>query len=74
MSIYKLPNLLRARVPLIYIATYEEERILGAIKDIVKNEKLIKYKREIYTWTEANGLFLVDNGKAVPDTASPVRL
>lgn len=52
----KLSHLLRARFPYIYIASYEEERATKFIKEIVTDESQIKYPREVFIWTQANGL------------------
>ena len=51
----KIANLLRARFPYIYLTTYEEERATAMLRAIVNNEKLIKFPREIYIWTQTNG-------------------
>ena len=51
-----LSDLLRARFPYIYIATYEEERAVKFIKEIVTNKLQIKVPREVFIWTQAAGL------------------
>ena len=47
----ELETLLRARYTIIYIITYEEERI---IKDFQKNREF--YKRNILIWSVTEGL------------------
>ena len=39
---YKLSNLIRARFPMIYIATFEEDRVTKYIKSVVTDEKQVK--------------------------------
>ena len=38
MSVYKLANLIRARFPMIYITTFEEDRVTKYIKSVVTDE------------------------------------
>lgn len=69
----KLSNLLRARFPYIYITTYEEERATSIIRNLVKNEELIKYPRELFIWTQTNGFVCDDTEKTVPNTVNPIK-
>ena len=73
MSTYKLANLIRARFPMIYITTFEEDRVTKYIKSVVTDEKQVKYSREVFTWTQTNGLFNDSTQKAVTDTACPCK-
>ena len=43
MSAYKLSNLIRARFPVIYITTFEEDRVTKYIKSVVTDVKGFKY-------------------------------
>ena len=74
MSVYELSNLIRARFPLIYITTYEEDRVVKYIKSIVSDERKVKYPREVYTWTQSGGLFNTETNKNVVDTACPNKM
>lgn len=68
----KLSHLLKARFPLIYIATYEEERATKFIKSIVIDKSQVKYPREVLIWTQATGL---KNGESViANTSNPNKL
>ena len=60
---YKLSNLIRARFPMIYITTFEEDRVTKFIKSVVTDEKQVKYPREVFTWTQTNGLVNETTGK-----------
>ena len=68
----KLSHLLRARFPYIYIATYEEDRATKFIKEIVTDEKQIKFPREVLVWTQASGL--KNEEKDIPNTTCPNKL
>ena len=68
---YKLANLLKARFPLIYITTFEEDRVTKYIKSIVSDEKQIKFTREVFTWTQTSGIYNQNTGKGVNDTTCP---
>ena len=43
---YKLANLLKARFPLIYITTFEEDWVTRYIRNIVSDEKEIKSAKD----------------------------
>ena len=73
MSTYKLANLIRARFPMIYITTFEEDRVTKYITSIVTDENQVKYKREVYTWTQTNGLYNETLLKKIPDTDCPCK-
>lgn len=69
----KIANLLRARFPYIYLTTYEEERATAMLRAIVNNEKLIKFPREIYIWTQTNGFINDETAKPVAGTSNPAK-
>ena len=71
---YKLSNLIRARFPMIYITTFEEERVTKYIKSIVTDEKQVKYAREIFTWTQTRGLYNDTTKKTISDTTCPCKM
>ena len=74
MSNYNLANLIRARFPIIYITSFEEDRATKYIKSIVTSEKLVKYPREVFTWTQTAGLVNETTKKAVSDTTCPCKM
>ena len=74
MCAYKLSNLIRARFPLIYMTTFEEDRATKYIKSIVTDEKQVKVAREVFTWTQTNGLYNDSVGKSVSDTTCPCKM
>ncbi|HUN68629.1 MAG TPA: AAA family ATPase [Burkholderiales bacterium] len=49
-------NLLRARFPYIYIGTWEEERVLGMIRETARNAELVRTPRNVFTWSVTDGL------------------
>ena len=74
MSTYKLSNLIRARFPMIYITTFEEDRVTKYIKSVVTDVKQVKFEREVFTWTQTAGLYNDTLKKAVPDTTCPCKM
>ena len=74
MCAYKLSNLIRARFPLIYMTTFEEDRATKFIKSVVTDEKQVKVAREVFTWTQTNGLYNDTVGKTVSDTTCPCKM
>ena len=71
---YKLSNLLRARFPMIYITTFEEDRVTRYIKSIATDTKQVKYGREVFTWTQTNGLYNTSTEKSINDTSCPCKM
>ena len=49
-------NLLRARFPYIYVGTWEEERVLGMIRETARNADLVRTPRTVFTWSVTDGL------------------
>ena len=74
MSVYKLSNLIRARFPLIYVPTFEEDRITKYIKSVVTDVKQVKFEREVFTWTQTAGLYNDTQNKSVADTTCPCKM
>lgn len=70
-----LKDMLNARVPLIYLVTWEEERATQAIARVAA---ALKTPRKIYTWSIASGLcgegVVEDAGTAAEDGGAMARL
>jgi SpoVK/Ycf46/Vps4 family AAA+-type ATPase len=67
-----LANLLRARFPYLYVATWEEARALQLITVAAKNIELIRTERRVLDWSLTNGF--TENGAAVEgDTKQPLK-
>jgi len=49
-------NLLKARFPYIYVGTWEEERVLNLIREVARNEKLVRTPRAVFTWSATEGM------------------
>lgn len=56
-----LANLLKARFPYIYINTYEEDRAISLVEDIVNDINLMKNARKIYTWSQTEGIRCIND-------------
>jgi SpoVK/Ycf46/Vps4 family AAA+-type ATPase len=67
-----LSNLLKARFPLLYIPTWEEERATSSIGRIVANEAVIKTTRKLFVWTVTSGL-VTDGQSPKEDTKAPLK-
>jgi SpoVK/Ycf46/Vps4 family AAA+-type ATPase len=51
-----LENLLKARFPLIYIESYEEQRVLAEISAVVSDKDRLRTPRKIMIWSSTEGL------------------
>jgi SpoVK/Ycf46/Vps4 family AAA+-type ATPase len=58
-------HLLRARFPYIYVGTWEEDRVLGMIRETARDIELVRTARNVFTWSVTDGLV----GPAVPPKA-----
>lgn len=67
----KLANLLNAGFPLIYIPSYEEDRVVASIRQIIADPELVRIPRDVYTWTQTNGILASDSKKADTSTQEP---
>ncbi len=75
-----LSDLFRARFPMIYLPTWEEERALKTLYHIGKDASLIKTARTLFIWRVTTGIALIENesdisagGKIEKDTADPLK-
>lgn len=66
-----LSNLFKARFPLIYIATWEENRAVQLIEDIAMDSEMIRTVRKVYIWSQTEGLVTYDK-KIGKDTKDPM--
>ena len=53
--------LIRSRYPVIYITTWEEERVIAILKKLLSS---YKQKRKVYTWSTTDGLRLDEAGSS----------
>lgn len=72
MSQFKvqLANLLKARFPLIYLSTWEEERVANEIREVCMNSDLIRTTRQLFIWSITTGLVGANIEK---DTNDPIK-
>ncbi len=68
-----LANLFKARFPYIYIPTWEESRACELVKEIAKDESVIKVVRKVYVWNQTDGFADAETGKKISDTATPIK-
>ncbi|WP_462410816.1 AAA family ATPase [Neobacillus sp. Marseille-QA0830] len=67
-----ISNLLKARFPYLYIATWEEERAVAVIQSVADDVNLIKTGRKVFTWSVTKGLS--ENGeKGKEETKTPLK-
>ena len=65
-------NLLKARVPYLYISTWEEERALSVIGEVAQNAAMIKTPRKLHVWSVTNGL-MSDGQPGKEETKAPLK-
>ena len=64
----QLANLFKARFPIIYIESWEENRVIDTIQRIAKSEELIKTTRTIYVWSSTTGIVNLTNMTSVNES------
>lgn len=62
----KFSDLINAGFPYIYIPSYEEDRVVQAIRNTTEDPELVKTRRTLYVWTQTEGL--VSEEKRFSDT------
>lgn len=67
-----MANYFRARFPFLYISTWEEERVIGEMKQIVQSEELIKTPRTLFTWSVTEGI-KSDSKSNTHETKTPIK-
>ena len=75
-----IANLCRARFPMLYITTWEEERALKTLYRLVKDVEFIKTERTLFVWRITTGIEKIENeldiaagGKSEADTSDPLK-
>lgn len=67
-----LGQLLKARFPLLYVETFEEQRVVARVAEVATDPELVRTAREVLTWSATEGLVGGD-GTRRPDTQEPVK-
>ena len=62
----KFVNMVNAGFPYLYIPTYEEQRAQSQIEEIIHRSGAIKTERELYYWTQTEGLVKIPKEKDAP--------
>ena len=65
-----LENLLKARFPLIYIESYEEQRVLAEITAVVSDKDRLRTPRRLMVWSATEGL-TVPGGQGPANSKAP---
>ena len=60
-----IANLLKAKFPIIYIESWEENRVVDTINKICHDIESIKTDRIIYTWSMTTGLYNMDTNSPI---------
>ena len=69
----QLSELFRARFPMVYIPTWEEERALSAIRSLANDPNLIRTVREVLVWRVTTGILEQSTQKIIKDTTDPLK-
>ncbi|MCP2729029.1 AAA family ATPase [Limnofasciculus baicalensis] len=70
----EISEIIRARFPLIYLQTFEEERALGILKDLCASSGKNGLNRPLYAWSQTQGLKQYPDGKIDTSLLSPHQL
>lgn len=65
-----LENLLKARFPLIYIESYEEQRVLAEITAVVSDNDRLRTPRRLMVWSSTDGL-TIPSGQGPANSKAP---
>ena len=62
---HHIANLFKARFPIMYIQTWEENRVVDMIREIAENQDIIKTLRKVYVWSLSRGLLDLSAGNSI---------
>lgn len=68
-----IADLFKARFPFMYIASWEENRIVEALLDIVSDADMIHTVRKVYAWGQTTGFLAYQDSQFVQDTEQPIK-
>ncbi len=68
----KLANLFKARFPIIYVESWEENRVTDTIQHIAENVELIKTIRSVYMWSSTSGLINLNSMTTVDNSFNAI--
>lgn len=70
----KLAALIKARFPLIYIPTWEEERAVATVASVLENKAFLNKPRSLFVWTSTIGFTDATGApQFTPDTREPFK-
>ncbi len=67
-----LGQLLKARFPLLYVETFEEQRLLAEVAAVAADPTMVRTARVLFTWSATEGLVSSD-GAPRPGTTDPAK-
>ena len=67
-----IANRIKARFPLLYVSTWEEQRFADRITSVVNDTQIFKTSRSIFTWSQTSGLH--SNSLHKPELQKPLEL
>ena len=70
-TMQSLADFFKARFPYVYIPTWEEERVCELVSEVATNEEYIKFTRNVYIWTQTDGLVDRIRKKGVSGSQDP---
>ena len=65
-----IANLFKARFPIVYIQTWEENRVLDTIEEIAFNKDIIKTPRKLFVWSLSQGLINYESKEFIEDASA----
>lgn len=68
-----LANLFKAKFPIVYIESWEENRVIDMVNRICHNTELIKTERTVYVWSSTTGLINLDEDKIIDKSFDTVK-
>lgn len=68
----QLANLFKARFPIIYIESWEENRVTNTIQQIAGNIEVIKTLRTVYMWSSTTGLINLNSLRPVEGSLNAI--
>lgn len=68
-----IADLFKARFSFLYIASWEETRIIDTLTEIANDSELIHTNRKVYSWSQTTGFVSQEDSECISDTEQPMK-
>lgn len=68
-----IADLFKARFPFLYIASWEENRVVDSLADLISDKEVIRTTRKLFVWGQTDGFFAYEQMQYISETKDPMK-